>query len=273
MKQLISTATEKAKKAGYLFSLKTRPEKVSDGLEFRIQVAFALSYKTHTKDQPFKDPFENPLTQPLFIKEISPTHSLMLNKYNLVEDHVLIVTTKYEAQTCDLNQNDFEALLTCYNEIDGVGFFNCGPKSGSSQPHKHLQFIPLHSDNLPVCKLLTKEKCKAGEIFSISFFPFLQYCCKLEKPVTAEALLSHYNTMLQKISVLDPPLTNYNFLLLSDWIMLVPRTVDEFEGISVNSLGFTGNIYIKDEELLNKLIQLGPMTLLQKVTFPKPTLV
>lgn len=43
--------------------------------------------------------------------------------------------------------------------INGLGFFNCGPESGSSQPRKHTQFVPFDSI----------RASKAGEALAASF--------------------------------------------------------------------------------------------------------
>jgi ATP adenylyltransferase/5',5'''-P-1,P-4-tetraphosphate phosphorylase II len=44
-----------------------------------------LGKEKEKRDNPSKsaDPFENPSTQDLFVKELTPTHSLMLNKFNI----------------------------------------------------------------------------------------------------------------------------------------------------------------------------------------------
>ena len=53
------------------------------------------------------------------------------------------VTKEYEPQTDLLNAGDFEAASRVTQEIDGLLFYNSGKNSGASQPHKHLQFVPL----------------------------------------------------------------------------------------------------------------------------------
>ena len=48
---------------------------------------------------------------------------------------------------------------------DGICYFNCGPDSGASQPHKHLQIVPLplaagREATTPFSRLL-EEACNA----------------------------------------------------------------------------------------------------------------
>ena len=45
------------------------------------------------------------------MQELSQTHALLLNKFNVVEHHTLVVTKDFEQQTERLNANDFEATL------------------------------------------------------------------------------------------------------------------------------------------------------------------
>ena len=45
--------------------------------------------------------------------------------------------------------------------LNGSFFFNCGPHSGFSQKHKHIQILPNESLNLPIMEKLiiaTKNK-------------------------------------------------------------------------------------------------------------------
>ena len=67
----------------------------------------------------------------------------LLNKYNVVPHHLLIITRHFESQESALTQADFQALWTCLAEYDSLGFYNSGESAGASQPHKHLQTVPL----------------------------------------------------------------------------------------------------------------------------------
>lgn len=40
---------------------------------------------------------------------------------------------------------EFELLYWSIASSEGVGFFNSNKYAGASQPHRHLQFIPLDS--------------------------------------------------------------------------------------------------------------------------------
>lgn len=57
----------------------------------------------------------------------------------------------FESQLSPLNQSDFEATWSFLKMTKREGspnflaFYNCGPLSGASVPHKHVQFVPLYA--------------------------------------------------------------------------------------------------------------------------------
>ena len=94
------------------------------------------------------DPFarEN-VEEDLFVSHLSETHSLLLNKFNVVENHLLLITSSFESQDDPVNARDFQHVFQVFEafprEITPLAFYNCGPKSGMSQPHKHIQILPM----------------------------------------------------------------------------------------------------------------------------------
>jgi ATP adenylyltransferase len=96
------------------------------------------------KNNPFLPPDPN-----LYVCRLTPTHSLVLNKFNITPHHVIVITDAFEEQEVPLSEADFEATWQVVEGMGGPGssggmaFFNCGPLSGASQPHKHIQCIPL----------------------------------------------------------------------------------------------------------------------------------
>ena len=127
-----------------ILSIPTEHEMIEqNGVAFHVRVITALAMKalaTMTKQD--ANPFL-PYDRDLFVADLSPTHVALLNKFNVVDHHLLIVTRTFEDQETLLTREDFEALLICLSEIDGLGFYNAGRAAGASQRHKHLQMIPL----------------------------------------------------------------------------------------------------------------------------------
>ena len=79
----------------------------------------------------------------MFVNHLAPSHYILLNKFQLLAGHVLLVTRRFEHQERLLTVEDFVALITCLSEVDGLGFYNGGIQAGASQARKHLQLVPL----------------------------------------------------------------------------------------------------------------------------------
>ncbi len=79
--------------------------------------------------------------------ELSGSHTLVLNKFNVVARHLLLVTREFESQDDPVNALDYRHMLqvfACFPEATPpLAFYNFGPHSGKSQPHKHLQILPM----------------------------------------------------------------------------------------------------------------------------------
>jgi ATP adenylyltransferase len=55
-----------------------------------------------------------------------------------------------------------------------------------------------------------------------------------------------------------------------EWLLIVPRTREVFEGISVNALGFAGSLFVRDDSAFAVLESAGPMAALRQVAAPRP---
>lgn len=75
----------------------------------------------------------------------------MLNKFAIVPEHFILVTRAFKQQTHLLGADDLAAAHACiraYHDHSGgsgelFAFFNSGEHSGASQPHRHLQLLPV----------------------------------------------------------------------------------------------------------------------------------
>ena len=62
----------------------------------------------------------------MFVDVLTDTHLCLLNKFNVVEHHLLIVTREFEDQDRYLTEEDFAAGLAGLAEYDSLLFYN-GP--------------------------------------------------------------------------------------------------------------------------------------------------
>jgi sulfate adenylyltransferase (ADP) / ATP adenylyltransferase len=257
------------------------------GVRFGVRVAANLVRKDaalRTLDAPPRDPFL-PYEADLFVADLSPTHVALLNKFNVIDRHLLIVTRRFEPQEALLDVADFAALVAALREIDGLGFYNGGTVAGASQPHKHLQMVPLPLDEsgppVPMEALLDRVPAMSGK-WTIAVVPGLKFRHAFahidlladNADEAARAAQTCYRALLDAAGVnainvggVAHQGAPYNLLVTRRWMLLVPRSRERIDGISVNTLGFAGSFFVRDTTQLHTLAQIGPMKALEHVSF------
>jgi ATP adenylyltransferase len=282
---------DRALQCGALLSIPTEFEFVEqNGVRFMVRILANLARKDEAKqaqerlksasDRSF-NPFL-PYDEDLFVTDISDTHVCILNKFNVVDRHLLIVTRAFEAQESLLTLADFVAMWACLAEFDGLVFYNAGKNAGASQPHKHLQIvslplIPSEPHQIPIAPLLSSAIFQ-DEIATIPGLPFVHAFAKLDphwadSPFrAAEATLACYHRLLEAICLQNNEENEiklrpraYNLLATKEWMLLILRSQESFESISVNSLGFAGTLLVRNQEQMQILKACGPMELLRQV--------
>jgi sulfate adenylyltransferase (ADP) / ATP adenylyltransferase len=279
--------TNYALERGALLSLPTEYTFVEQGgVRFLVRTLANLNRKLEAKKAKKAlgkafNPFL-PYEEDLFVADISKTHVCLLNKYNVANYHLLIITREFEEQETLLTLQDFEALWACMVEFDGLAFYNAGKTAGASQRHKHVQLVPLpltpEGPPIPIESLLSTATFQ-GSTGKIPGLPFVHAFAQLdaalaESPLkAAEATFAHYHALLQSVGLSNPMLENrqsgaYNLLVTRRWMLLVPRSQEDFESISVNSLGFAGALLVRHEQQLERLKNYGPLNVLKSVALP-----
>ncbi len=278
--------TRHAIECGVLHSIKTEQEIVEDnGVRFLVRSVSSLARKDEERKQQAKEP--KPLNKPanpflpydkdLFVTDISDTHLALLNKFNVIDHHLLIVTRAFEDQEVLLTLQDFEALWACMAEFEGLGFYNGGTIAGASQAHKHLQLVPLplagDGPAVPIAPLIESAGIH-DTIGTIPGLPFVHAFARLEPTQTGQAMttLERYRAMLAVVGIGQIEAGGerrqsapYNLLVTRAWMLLVPRSREFFDSISVNALGFAGSFFVRNEQQLQAVKKHGPMTVLRGV--------
>lgn len=144
-------------------------------------------------------------------------------------------------------------------EDGGLAFYNSGPHSGMSQPHRHVQVVP----NPPSCYEREVEEAVEGRApedgpVPVPGLPFLALACRVDaqSPRAPEVLAS----LAKRARDLLPPTNpasaspssssspSYNLLLTTRWWVFVPRTSAEVGPLGVNALGFAGQFLLRTQE-------------------------
>ena len=277
--------TEFARECGALKSIETEYHLIQQqNISFIVRTLANITRKEEASKKQHQqenktgkriDPFL-PYEEDLFVGDLSPSHICLLNKFNVVDNHLLIVTRDFEEQTDLLNLQDFEALCHCLQEIDGLAFFNGGKTAGASQRHKHLQLLPLPflpDVVIPIESAIANITFK-NSLGKLDSFPFRHGVAAwdLSESVeaSAEVMLQKYHALLKYVGFEVDRQTkkqpsSYNFLATREWMAIVPRSRESFENISINSLGFAGSLFVRDAKALKTLQKLTPLKLLTEV--------
>ena len=278
----IQCQTRHALACGALQPIDTHYEFVEQGsIRFLVRILANLGRKeVADRDQQFDqrvgkpaNPFL-PYDPDLLVANLSDTHLCLLNKYNVVDHHILIVTRAFEDQDTWLTGADFDALALALAEIDGLAFYNGGRLAGASQRHKHLQIVPppLCPDRSPLPLATVVEDLDLDAQATVPVMspalPFHHAILPLAGLPSGPALLAAYRTLLTTLGAnwgSTPQHFPYNLLVTRGWMLALPRQQDQYQSIPVNSLGFAGSLLVKNREQLELLKTLGPMTILRQV--------
>jgi ATP adenylyltransferase len=254
--------TAHALASGALVPIRTEVEVVQDeGVPFLVRVVSNLERKAQavqppSDGKPPKNPFIPPYEEDLFISYVPPAHACLINKFNVFDHHALLVTEAYEEQDSLLTLADFEALLTCMAEFDALAFYNGGRAAGASQPHKHLQLVPVPFAAGGLRTPMDEAIARGTLPFRHALGP------PLREPEQAHSL---YLELLRAVDR-EQPGSPYNLVATREWTLVVPRLQENFESISLNALAFAGSLLVKNREQLERVRAVGPMSMLRAVT-------
>lgn len=269
--------------SGDLSPITTTTQWIEDaGMRFVVRMVDSLARKAaaeqiqgsegqrHEKPNPFLHPHPA-----LTVGPLGPDHLCLLNKFQVIAHHALVVTREFAPQDGVLSQQDLRALGLCMAAVEGLGFYNAGPQAGASQEHRHLQVVPLplapEGDPVPLQPQIAESLGEAGEIVTGPSFPFQHALVGigLEGPEQAANAWAAYRNLLRYLDLEPGPngrTAPYNLLVSSSWMLLVPRTQEHWEDISINALGFAGALLVRDRQQAERLRIEGPLRALRATT-------
>lgn len=287
--------TQDAYQSKALLSYQASVETVTEaGLTFYIRTLENLGKKqSPTSSQADQNSLEetvkeNPFLEhdpELFVTNIGLNHKCLLNKYNVLDQHLLLVTQEFELQTSVLNQQDFNALHECLSVAPALAFYNSGKTAGASQQHKHIQLIKA-PDSIDQLVAFNSQLAKLNDEVprELEALPFKHAALALpaslfdqdksEDEVKDAAIqLKHLYDRLRMTLGLDcftdsehsEQLPPYNLLLTQKWILVVPRSSESYAGISLNALAFSGSILVKNKDQAEEVKKAGISKILQSV--------
>jgi sulfate adenylyltransferase (ADP) / ATP adenylyltransferase len=235
----------------------------------------------------------------------SETHTLVLNKYPVIPNHFILATKENKPQTDLLEPDDLAttyALLHAWqidqSELNPASddslfaFFNSGPHSGASQPHRHLQFLPVSDMRLglpdsatwqPLISHLTAPSTihHPFQIDHSPLSPFLTLSTPLSPHLTPGGLHDRYLVLLHVAQLLstnphvlptaattapEPSIDSahvelsYNLALTTERMAIAPRRAEgadvpglEGSEVAVNGTVLGGTLMVKERNEWERL--------------------
>ncbi|KAI0887176.1 HIT-like protein [Annulohypoxylon maeteangense] len=277
---LVKAAFDKARVSGDITYYPTQVAVLTPGsIAFQLRYAPSLALKPKApkpkepNGKPF-NPFENP-SPAMLVAELPPSHRLVLNKFAIVPEHFILVTREFKPQTHVLEKDDIDATFACIQAYRGVGqdlfaFFNSGPHSGASQPHRHLQLLPVASMRTGL------EDVDRGSQWNVladtltgssKTLPFNVFTRSIRPDMSAEERHSAYLELYRHaVKAVYPDIEahdegeaqiSYNFAMTGSTMALCPRTAEgvmlknksgeDIGQVSLNGTVLAGTALVKNQ--------------------------
>ncbi|KAF2000287.1 5',5'''-P-1,P-4-tetraphosphate phosphorylase 2 [Amniculicola lignicola CBS 123094] len=280
----------------------------SAGVPFQLRFCPSLAKKAH----PSKDPAPKGLKVDVFDKPSpellvtglpmdSPTHNVVLNKFPIIPEHFILATVANKPQTHFLEKDDLSMAYTSLVDWDLqhdtnkqlFAFFNSGDHSGASQPHRHLQFLPVENmkADLPegsswdlLINSMTEqgsESTSPGALQQSNSLPFVHFAIRLPEIARNHLLPAYeslysvaYKTVKEYISANPNTLAlhpteggdlpiSYNLAMTRTTMAIMPRRSEgsmlrrddgsELGFVALNGTTLGGTLMVKHQEQWEEL--------------------
>ncbi len=280
--------TVQALASGDLQPIVTQQAVIQDqGLPFIIRWVAALAKKDAPVTLPGgpRDPDFNPFLNPdpaLLVGPVGDHHVAILNKFPVCLHHLVLARRDFAEQLSPLEDIDFQALAVILSGEGGLGFYNGGAAAGASQRHKHVQWIPATPDNASLRTLgaglpsgLAQGAIVRHPALALAHcFVRVDAGLGADAGASAQAMLIAYGQACAALDLrpgADGLLPPFNMLVGDGWMLVLPRSREHFQGISLNALSFGGTFYVRDPAQIDAIRAAGPLQVLSSVGLPAAT--
>lgn len=288
--QLARQTLANARASAALQPIDTECEQIVDGgLPFSLRWVSSLALKP-TPDKPpvgagaqsstgATPRTANPFLPPdprLSVAAVGDHHLAVLNKFPVIDEHLLLVTREFETQTAPLSAADWTVFAALVGAHGGLAFYNGGAEAGASQPHRHLQWVPTTGCALAAFSAGLDPNA-IGAVQQQAALPW-RHAFVARQPHDQgkrdEDTVALQDAFVAACEALElpacaDPMPPYNLLLCRQWLLLVPRRCETAAGVSVNALGYAGSLFARDRAQIERLRAFGALALLQTVGLPR----
>lgn len=282
--QAIDECIQKALASGDLQPIEFHAQQVrANDLFFQICwiPALSLKNKNNSPQLPLmpqhRDANFNPFLPPnpnLTVGKLGDYHHALLNKYPICKRHLVIPRIDFIDQRSALQYEDFLALTLILTQYEGLGFYNGGPQAGASQHHLHVQWLPAAPNNASILPFVhdldpeLEQQIQKQNSWDFAHV-FVYVPPSLDPHEYARALYQAYQLACKELNLkVDQEgfMTPMNLLIQDGWLLVVPRTQEQFNDITLNALSFAGMIYVSEKEQIDFVREKGVMQVLASVT-------
>jgi len=251
---------------GALVPLQTRVHDLPALHPFVVRELLSRSPRHLRPEGPKPNPFL-PWDQPLEVDRFGGSHVLLLNKYPVQANHLLVITQQWQPQGGWIATEDWAAVARVGADFGGLWFFNSGATAGASQPHRHLQVLPRQAgeSSCPLAPLLRSQLAGAAPPW-----PWAYRLSPRWDAAGGRDLPELYRRHALALGLGSPaaeamPRHPYNLLFDDDWFLSVRRVREHGAGFSVNGLGFAGYLLSTERSDRDWLERQGGWALLASV--------
>ncbi|WVQ82947.1 hypothetical protein IAT38_005083 [Cryptococcus sp. DSM 104549] len=309
--RLCPALQDKAKaKADALAAIRSGPED-KDGSPDKKRPRRDAGDAEPVNKQDESEPFKPPYVPELFVGcleglEGEKAMSILLNKYALLPEHMLLCPIEYQPQAIPPTPPQ---LAIAHNILMAaarhptrprklLAFYNGGEGAGASQKWRHLQFVEVPGGRAPVedwTQGLNFERSDKAILLDVPYIHIvhpLPPAAALQWPPTPESNEQLIDVLAPALMrVLDlafdaarrwdgPSNGGWNILMTLDHLHLIPRTLPFFplpephQPLELNSLGYAGMMLVRSAEEEQALTaategQGGLMAVLSKCGVPR----
>lgn len=233
------------------------------------EMATRAQHQTAARDNPFL-PFE----RDLYVADLSTTHVMILNKFQMADDHCLVITRDFEQQTRAISEADLAAIAPLFQSPGGVFMFNGGPVGGASQSHKHFHFMPHRKLPLDTHFRSLLDGVDSTRVPEFRFRHILARM-SLGQGDPVEQLAIVVRRSLESCGLRPDAageLPPYNLLGTRDWLLTVARSAGSWTrgGVSVpvHGMCFGGTLFVMDRDQIPQVASAGLLAILEATATP-----
>ncbi|WP_116473104.1 DUF4922 domain-containing protein [Zobellella maritima] len=249
----------RAKDSGALCSVPTRVFTHQErGLTFLIHLLDGPLHKPHARGQNHRDPFASP--DPELLVAQYPHYSLLLNKFNVLSCHLLLITRDLHPQDGSLTEQDFAAFWPLLCAHGAIGFYNGGPDAGASQPHRHFQLLPGQFDTGLSGPPINPADADTRQLLS----PHSVWL-ELSAGDDSHKVYAAYRLACRQLKLV--PTDPFNLILLPEGLWVIPRSCRRV-ATEINALAFLGSLFAVDRQQLDDIRRSGVVNILRQASVP-----